>query len=97
MGHAEGRGSAVNRSEILAELKAMLAEFGDIDPEQVDEHTAFIADLALDSLVLVRMAVVAEERFEVRIPEEVAWELHTVGAVVTYVEDALAERTGAQE
>ncbi|MFJ8539708.1 acyl carrier protein [Streptomyces sp. NPDC093591] len=85
----------MNRSEILAELKAMLAEFGDVDPEQVDEQTAFVADLALDSLVLVRMTVVAEERFGVRIPDEVAWELHTVGAVVGYVEEALAGRIGA--
>ncbi|MDO0910635.1 MULTISPECIES: acyl carrier protein [unclassified Streptomyces] len=85
----------MNRAEILAELKAMLAEFGDVDPEHVDEQTAFIADLALDSLVLVRMTVVAEERFGVRIPDEVAWELHTVGAVVGYVEEALAGRIGA--
>lgn len=86
----------MNRAEILAELKAMLAEFGDVDPEQVDEQTAFIADLGLDSLVLVRMTVVAEERFGVRIPDEVAWELHTVGAVVNYVEENLSGRTGAQ-
>ncbi|GAA4089396.1 acyl carrier protein [Streptomyces shaanxiensis] len=86
----------MNRAEILAELKAMLAEFGDVDPEQVDEQTAFIADLGLDSLVLVRMTVVAEERFGVRIPDEVAWELHTVGAVVNHVEESLSGQTGAQ-
>ncbi|WP_320780841.1 acyl carrier protein [Streptomyces sp. CRN 30] len=85
----------MNRRDILAEVKAMLAEFGDVDPEQVDEQTAFVADLALDSLDLVRMTVAAEERFGVRIPDEVAWELHTVGAVVGHVEEALAGRTGA--
>lgn len=58
----------MKRSEILAEVKAMLAEFGGVDPEQVDEQTAFIADLGLDSLVLVRMTVVAEERFEYASP-----------------------------
>ncbi|MGW6908825.1 acyl carrier protein [Streptomyces sp. NPDC054940] len=87
----------MNRADILAELKAMLAEFGGVDPEQVDEQTAFVADLGLDSLVLVRMTVVAEERFEVRIPDEVAWELHTVGAVVNHVEETLSGRTGAQQ
>lgn len=86
----------MNRAEILAELKAMLAEFGDVDPAQVDEQTAFVADLGLDSLVLVRMTVVAEERFGMRIPDEVAWELHTVGAVVQYVEAALSGQSGAQ-
>ncbi len=85
----------MRRSEILAELKAMLAEFGDVDPELVDEQTAFIADLGLDSLVLVRTTVAAEERFGVRIPDEVAWELHTVGSVVSYVEEALSGRIGA--
>ncbi|GHE12936.1 acyl carrier protein [Streptomyces alanosinicus] len=85
----------MNRADILAELKAMLAEFGDVDPEHVDEQTAFIADLGLDSLVLVRMTVVAEERFGVRIPDEVAWELHTVGAVLNHVEHALAGQIGA--
>lgn len=88
---------SVKRSEILAEVKAMLAEFGGVDPEQVDEQTSFIADLGLDSLVLVRMTVVAEERFGVSIPDEVAWGLHTVGAVVGHVEEALAERPGVAD
>lgn len=87
----------MKRSEILAEVKAMLAEFGGVDPEEVDEQTAFIADLGLDSLVLVRMTVVAEERFGVRILDEVAWELHTVGAVVGHVEEALAEQPGVAD
>lgn len=81
----------MNRSEILTEVKALLAECGDVDPTRVDEQTAFIADLALDSLVLVRMTVLAEERFEVRIPDEAAWELHTVGAVVNYIEHYIEE------
>ncbi|WPO69154.1 MULTISPECIES: acyl carrier protein [unclassified Streptomyces] len=85
----------MNRAEIMAEVKALLAECGDVDPEHVDEQTAFIADLALDSLVLVRMTVLAEERFGVRIPDEAAWELHTVGAVADYVEQTLAARIGA--
>ncbi|WP_461017277.1 acyl carrier protein, partial [Streptomyces daliensis] len=80
---------------ILTEVRTLLAECGGIDPAQVDEQTAFIADLALDSLVLVRMTVHAEERFGVRIPEEDAWELHTVGAVVGYVEECLTRRAGA--
>lgn len=94
MGCRAGGGKAVTRSDILAAIKSLLAEFGDVDPEEVDEQTAFVADLGLDSLVLVRMTVAAEERFGVRIPEEVAWELETVGAVAGYVEDALTERTG---
>ncbi|WP_190137596.1 acyl carrier protein [Streptomyces longispororuber] len=86
----------MRRAEILAEVKALLAECGGVDPRHVDEQTAFVADLALDSLVLVRMTVLAEERFGLRIPDEVAWELHTVGAVVDHVEETLAGRIGAE-
>lgn len=86
----------MNRDAILAGVKSMLHEFGGVDPDLVDEQTAFVADLGLDSLVLVRMTVHAQERFGIRIPEEDAWELHTVGAVIGYVEKTLArQRIGA--
>ncbi|NUT95015.1 MAG: acyl carrier protein [Saccharothrix sp.] len=82
----------MSRETVLAEITSMLHEFGGVDPGLVDEQTAFVTDLGLDSLVLVRMTVHAEERFGIRIPEEDAWALHTVGAVVGYVEKSLAQR-----
>lgn len=86
----------MNREFLLGEVRSMLHEFGGVDPDLVDEQTAFVADLGLDSLVLVRMTVHAEERFGIRIPDEDAWELHTVGAVIGYVEQTVArQQSGA--
>ena len=46
----------------------------------------FVDDLDVDSLSMVEVAVAAEERFGVRIPDEALASLKTVGDAVAYIE-----------
>ena len=72
--------------EILAELAAILNELDDIPADKVTPDKSFVDDLDVDSLSMVEVAMAAEEKFGVKIPDDELPKLKTVGDAVKYIE-----------
>jgi acyl carrier protein len=72
--------------EILAGLAEILNEVADVTPEDVTVEKSFTDDLDVDSLSMVEVAMAAEEKFGVKIPDEQLPNLKTVGDAVSYIE-----------
>ena len=80
--------TAIAPEQIREQLADIVNEVAGVPADQVQLDKSFIDDLDVDSLSMVEIAVVAEERFEVRIPDEEIKNLVTVGDAVTYIERA---------
>ena len=78
-----------DKDEILAGMSEILLEVADVAPEQVTEEKSFTEDLDVDSLSMVEVAMAAEEKFGVKIPDEKLAELKTVSDAVTYIQQNL--------
>lgn len=76
--------------QIREQLADIVNEVAGIPTADVQLEKSFTDDLDVDSLSMVEIAVAAEERFEVRIPDEEIKNLRTVGDAVTYIERAQA-------
>ncbi len=76
---------AASTDEIRAGLAEILNEVADVDPADVTDEKSFIDDLDVDSLSMVEVAMAAEEKFGVTIPDEELPKLKTVGDAVTYI------------
>jgi acyl carrier protein len=72
--------------EILAGLAEILNEVADVAPDDVTVEKSFTDDLDVDSLSMVEVAMAAEEKFGVKIPDEELPNLKTVGDAVSYIE-----------
>ena len=59
--------------------------------EQVNEDSEVIDDLGADSLDIVDLVMTLEEEFDTEIPDEDIENLKTVGDIVKYIEDRVAE------
>lgn len=70
------------------QIKAIVVDRLDVDVSDVSEDTNFIEDLGCDSLDTYELLQGLEESFKISIPEDVAQNLTTVGAVMKYI-DAL--------
>lgn len=70
---------------MLDKIRKIICEFIDIAPEEINENTDIRADLALNSLELVNLAVEVEEEFDVTIPDKEAMGIHTVGDIMDIV------------
>ena len=67
-------------------------EFGGIELARVTPETHFINDLNFDSLQTVEFVMALEDGLDVKVSDERARELLTVGQVVNYVVQQLDER-----
>ena len=72
--------------EIRAGLATILEEVADVSAENVTDEKSFTDDLDVDSLSMVEVAMAAEEKFGVKIPDDELPKLKTVGDAVRYIE-----------
>ncbi len=72
--------------EIREGLASILEEVADVSPADVTDDKSFVDDLDVDSLSMVEVAMAAEEKFGVKIPDDELPKLKTVGDAVKYIE-----------
>jgi acyl carrier protein len=75
----------MERDEVLERIRAHLAAELEVDPAAVREETRFKEDLEADSLDLVELTVELEDTYGIRIPDEEAARILTVGQAADYV------------
>jgi acyl carrier protein len=75
----------MTREEVLARIREHLASELEVEPERIGEDTRFREDLEADSLDLVELVVELEDNYGVRIPDEEAARIVTVGQAADYV------------
>ncbi len=76
---------AVSQEEIIAGIAEIIEEVTGIEPSEVTPEKSFVDDLDIDSLSMVEIAVQAEDKFGVKIPDDELANLKTVGDAVNYV------------
>lgn len=74
-----------DNAEILAGLAEIVEEVAGIEASDVSAEKSFVDDLDIDSLSMVEIAVQAEDKFGVKIPDDQLAELKTVGDAVDYI------------
>ena len=77
--------------DIFEQVKKILCDQLDLEEEQVNEDSEVIDDLGADSLDIVDLVMPLEEEFDTEIPDEDIENLKTVGDIVKYIEDRVAE------
>ena len=71
--------------EILAGLGEIVEEIAGVPADEVTPNKSFVEDLDIDSLSMVEIAVAAQDKFGVEIPDDPLKDLATVQDVVNYV------------
>ncbi|MBO4504009.1 MAG: acyl carrier protein [Bacteroidales bacterium] len=78
-------------SEILEKVQSIIADRLSYDAAEVTPEKSFANDLGADSLDQVELIMEFENVFGVKIPDEDAEKIQTVGDAVTYIEEHLKE------
>jgi acyl carrier protein len=78
----------VTDQEILSGLAEIIEEIADVPADEVTPDKTFVDDLDIDSLSMVEIAVAAQDKFGVEIPDDQLKDLKTVQDVVNFVSKA---------
>jgi acyl carrier protein len=76
---------AASRDEVFERIKEVLSERLSVEEADINEEANFQEDLDADSLDLVEMIMELEDQFGIKIPDEDAQKIQTVGQAVDYV------------
>ncbi len=79
---------AMTQEEILTGLGEIIDEIAGVPADEVTAEKTFVDDLDIDSLSMVEIAVAAQDKFGVEIPDEQLKDLKTVQDVIDYVRRA---------
>ena len=81
----------MTREEVLDRIREHLATELEVDRDRIQDSTRFREDLEADSLDLVELVVELEDSYGVRIPDEEAAKIRTVGQAADFVAAHAAE------
>jgi acyl carrier protein len=75
----------MEREEVITLVREHLAEELEVDPGRIEENTRFREDLEADSLDLYELVMELEDRYGIKVTEEEATRISTVGDAVGFV------------
>jgi acyl carrier protein len=81
----------MSTDEIRAAVKQSIASIANLDAGEIGDSASYREDLQLDSLTILEIAVDAEYKFQVTIPDEELSNVRTVDDTVRIVERYLSE------
>ena len=80
----------MSEQNIKQRVFELVSEHLGVDIEKITDETSFINDLGADSLDIVELVMDLEEEFDVKIPEDIADKIQTVGDAVTFIAEQSA-------
>ena len=75
----------MDRSQVQAKMRDLLVEELGLDASKITDGATFEEDLEVDSLGVVELLMALEDEFGVRIPDEEAEDITSVGEAVDLV------------
>jgi acyl carrier protein len=72
---------------VMEKVAALLAAQFEVDASSITADTDFVEDLNADSLDVVDMLMSLEDEFDVEIPDSEIENIHTVGDLVSFIEE----------
>ena len=70
---------------MLEELKEVICQYVEVDPEKVTEDARFVEDLGFNSYDFMSMVGEIEDRYDIEVEEREVVNVKTVGDAIEYI------------
>lgn len=82
----------MTRDEVAKKVEDIIVDKLNVDPSEVKEEANFTLDLGADSLDTVELIMEFEKEFDIKIEDDEAQKIKTVGDAIDHVLEAVKDR-----
>ncbi|MBS1951346.1 MAG: Acyl carrier protein [Cytophagales bacterium] len=75
--------------DVQTKINAILIEKLGIPESQITSDASFVKDLGIDSLDYAELVMEFEQTFDVKIPDDDAEKMQTIGQAISYIESKI--------
>ncbi|MDR1066373.1 MAG: acyl carrier protein [Clostridiales bacterium] len=76
---------------LTEEIKEIVVEIMEVEPDEIKMDTHFINDLGADSLKALEVMATLEKKYKIQIPEELLKRMVNLKSVIEVVEEVMAK------
>ena len=81
----------IDEKSLESEIRAIVAEITEIEPEKITLGAKFIDDLGMDSMMALEILAALEKKYKIQIPEEKLMGLTTLQETINLTKEYLKE------
>lgn len=85
----------VRNSDLYQELRMLVAEILEIEPESINGDAGFVKDLGMDSMMALEILAAIEKKHKIVIPEDMMPQFTTLNKTVEIVDRFLSDQKQA--
>lgn len=80
--------------KITEELRKLVAEIVEVEPEKVTPDARFVEDLGMDSTMAIEILAGVEEKYKIAIPDEALKKIASLRQAVDLAKEYIAKKEG---
>lgn len=81
-----------NIAQVEAEIRGLVAEILEEEPESIENDAHFVKDLGMDSMMALEILASIEKKYRIAIPEESLTKFTNLNETVKVVSEILAKK-----
>jgi acyl carrier protein len=81
----------IDAKKLENELRSLIAEIVEIDPEKITPEANLVEDLGMDSMMALEILASVEKKYKLRIPEENLTKIINLNKIVALVNKFLSK------
>jgi acyl carrier protein len=82
----------VDEKTLEKELRAMVAEILEVEPESIDKNAHFVKDLGMDSMMALEILAGIEKKYRIVVPEDLLSKFTSLNETGKIVDDIIKKK-----
>ena len=79
--------ATIDAKKLENELRSLVAEIVEIDPEKITLEANFVEDLGMDSMMALEILASIEKKYKLKIPEENLTKISSLNKVMELIDE----------
>lgn len=84
--------SDAQKYDVEKDIRELVAEILETEPEDIDGDARFVQDLGMDSMMALEILAGIEKKYRIAIPEETLPKFQSLNTTIAIVEDILGQK-----